>query len=97
MGIPDTILFRNEKEALKLCDVGLVCEPDTPDESIMMANALVQSAPLIAGVTDPKTRRELAKLVFTVARGGFRAGSTGSCPTSMLRGTIEFSETPDNA
>ena len=68
MGIPDTILFRDEKEALKLYDVGLMCEPDTPDESIMMANALVQSAPLIAGATDPETRRDLAKLVFMIAR-----------------------------
>ena len=68
MGIPDTILFRDEQEALKLYDIGLMCEPETPDESIMMANALVQSAPLIAGATDPKIRRELAKLVFTIAR-----------------------------
>ena len=68
MGIPDTILFRDEKEALKLYDVGLMCEPETPDESIMMSNALVQSAPLIAGATDPETRRDLAKLVFTIAR-----------------------------
>ena len=68
MGIPDTILFRDEKEALKLYDVGLMCEPDTPDESIMMANALVQSAPLIAGATDPETRRDLAKTVFSVSR-----------------------------
>ena len=68
MGIPDTILFRDEQEALKLYDVGLMCEPDTPDESIMMANSLVQSAPLIAGATDPTTRRDLAKLAFTVAR-----------------------------
>ena len=68
MGIPDTILFRDEKEALKLYDVGLMCEPDTPDESIMMANSLVQSAPLIAGVTDPQARRDLAKLAFRIAR-----------------------------
>lgn len=68
MGIPDTILFRDEREALKLYDVGLMCEPDIPDESIMMANALVQSAPLIAGASDPATRREIAKTVFTIAR-----------------------------
>ena len=68
MGIPDTILFRDEKEALKLYDVGLMCEPDTPDESIMMANSLVQSAPLIAGATDPQARRDLAKLAFRIAR-----------------------------
>ena len=27
MGIPETILFRDEEEALKLYDVGLMCEP----------------------------------------------------------------------
>ena len=68
MGIPDTILFRDEREALKLYDVGSMCEPETPDESIMMANALVQSALLIAGATEPKIRRDLSKLVFTIAR-----------------------------
>ena len=51
MGIPETILFRDEEEALKLYDIGLICEPDAPIESIVMAHSLINSAPLIAGMT----------------------------------------------
>ena len=44
MGIPDTILFRDEAEALKLYEIGSACEPPTDLESIAMSNCLVNSA-----------------------------------------------------
>ena len=69
MGIPETILFRGEDEALKLYDIGLMCEPDVPMESLVMAHALINSAPLIAGMTDPEDRRKLAKYVYKISRG----------------------------
>ena len=69
MGIPETILFRDEAEALKLYDVGLMCEPDAPIESVVMAHALVNSAPLIAGVTTSEDRRKLANYVYRISRG----------------------------
>ena len=69
MGIPETILFRDGGEALKLYDVGLMCEPDSPMESIVMAHSLVNSAPLIAGITDAEDRRHLAGYVYRVSRG----------------------------
>ena len=69
MGIPETILFRNADEALELYDIGLVCEPEAPIESIVMAHSLVNSAPLIAGMTDPVDRRNLAGYVYKVSRG----------------------------
>ena len=69
MGIPETILFRDGDEALKLYDIGLMCEPDSPMESIVMAHSLVNSAPLIAGMTDPEDRRRLAGYVYRVSRG----------------------------
>ena len=68
MGIPETILFHDADEALKLYDVGQMCEPDSPTESVVMAHSLVNSAPLIAGVTDPEDRRRLAKYVYRIAR-----------------------------
>ena len=34
-----------------------------------MAHSLVNSAPLIAGVTDPEERRNLARYVYRVSRG----------------------------
>ena len=68
MGIPETILFHDADEALKLYDVGQMCEPDSPTESVVMAHSLVNSAPLIAGITDPEDRRRLAKYVYRIAR-----------------------------
>ena len=38
MGIPQTILFRDAEEALKLYDVGLICEPSSEIESVVMAH-----------------------------------------------------------
>ena len=68
MGIPETILFRDEPEALRIYRIGLMCEPTCQMESIAMANSLVNSSPVIAGITDPAERRKLAKYVFRVSR-----------------------------
>ena len=68
MGIPETILFRDADEALELYDVGLMCEPDAPIESVVMANSLINSAPLIAGMTEPDARRQLAQYVYRISR-----------------------------
>lgn len=59
MGIPDTILFANRDEALHLHKVGSICEPPPTDDSIIMANALINSAPAVAGITDEEERRAL--------------------------------------
>lgn len=68
MGIPETILFRDMDEALKIFKIGYCCEPDPDEDSISMANSLVNSAPLVAGITDPKARRDLATYVYSVSR-----------------------------
>ena len=68
MGIPDTILFQDGDEALDLYRVGLMCEPDPTIESVSMAHSLVNSAPLVAGVTEPGPRRDLARYVFRISR-----------------------------
>ena len=68
MGIPETILFRDEADALRLFEIGLLCEPPPEVESIVMANSLINSAPLITGVEDPAARRALAKYVFNISR-----------------------------
>lgn len=68
MGIPEAILFNDEDEALKLFEIGYLCEPPPGQSSIAMANCLVNSAPLVAGITDPKERRDLAEYVYKVSR-----------------------------
>ena len=68
MGIPESILFHDADEALELYDIGHMCEPDAPIESVVMAHALVNSAPLIAGKTEPHDRQHLAQYVYRVSR-----------------------------
>ena len=68
MGIPETILYQDEEEALRLFDIGTVCEPDPEAEAVVMAHALINSAPLVIGITDSPERRKLAKYVFTISR-----------------------------
>ena len=69
MGIPESILFTNEAEALHLHRVAMLCEPPMADESIIMANALINSAPLVAGITDPPARRAMVEReIYPISR-----------------------------
>ena len=68
MGIPETILYRDEAEAWRLFRAGKMCEPVPDLESIAMANSLINSAPLVIGVKESSSRRNLAKYVFKVSR-----------------------------
>lgn len=67
-GVPETILFRNFDEGLELCRIGFLCEPEPSEEAVLMANALINSAPLITGATDPEKRQAMAKFVYRVSR-----------------------------
>ena len=68
MGIPSAILFRDEEDARHLRRIGSMCEPPPSPESAVMANALINSAPLVIGVADPSERRKMASFVFKVSR-----------------------------
>ena len=68
MGIPDSILFADEEEALRVFEIGRLCEPEPDFESIAMANALINSGPLLVDMTDPKVRQNFANYVFRVSR-----------------------------
>ena len=66
-GVPDEILFRNYDEAMELCRVGFLCEPPPDLESILMANGLINSAPLIVGA-EGQARRRFVKFVYRISR-----------------------------
>lgn len=68
MGIPESILFANEEEANEIFRVGGICEPPPSIESIIMASSLINSAPLFAGLTQPKERQNLANYIAMVSR-----------------------------
>ena len=87
MGIPETILYRGEKDALELFEIGRLIEPEPDVESVVMANALIQSAPLVIGITDSGDRRNLVGYVYKVSRaliGNDLADQLGYPNTSTL-------------
>ena len=68
MGIPETILFRHEQDALEIFRIGKICEPPPSMESIAMASSLINSAPLVAGITQAQDRQKLAAHVAQISR-----------------------------
>lgn len=87
MGVPDTILFHGEEDALELFELGRLLEPEPGFESVVMANALIQSAPLVIGITDTNDRRHLVRYVYKVSRaliGDDLADRLGYPDTSTL-------------
>ena len=68
MGVPETILYRDEEEALEIFRIGLLCEPPPSLESIVLATSLINSAPLIAGIDNDDERRNLSGYVAQISR-----------------------------
>ena len=69
MGIPETILYTTEEEARHMFKLGFLCEPDPTDESVIMSNALINSAPLVAGISEPAVRIALVKnRIYPISR-----------------------------
>ena len=42
MGIPETILYKTEEEALHMFKIGFMSEPEPGDESVIMTNETVK-------------------------------------------------------
>ena len=95
MGIPETILFHDAEEALRLYDIGHMCEPVFAPESIAMAHSLVNAAPLIAGVTEPEARRGLARYVYRISRAliGNETANALEYPALSAFGTVWWFKT----
>lgn len=68
MGVPESIHFDSEQSALALQRMGTICEPPPSFESIIMANALINSAPIVIGISEPEPRRKLAKHIYRISR-----------------------------
>ena len=68
MGIPEDIMFHDRASSLRIFRIAATCEPPPDDDAIIMANSIVNSAPILLGITEPKERREMAAFVYQVSR-----------------------------
>ena len=68
IGVRDPLLFRSQKEGLRLYQVAAACEPSPDLDAIAMANCIVNSVPLAIGISAPKARAELSRYLYRVSR-----------------------------
>ncbi len=68
MGIPESILFKDEAEALRMFEIGRLCEPEMDLESIIMANSLIKAAGRVVGISDQEEARKLTTYAYKVSR-----------------------------
>ncbi len=86
MGVPETILYTNQEEAARIYHITSLLEPETGEESVVMANTLIDSAPKLSGITDPTEAKELIEFAHRLSRAllgdrmgdqlGFKKGNT---------------------
>ena len=69
MGVPGAMLYTDEEDALRWYAIGSACEPAPTANAVITSNALINSAPLVAGITDPDTRADLVRnTIYPVSR-----------------------------
>ena len=95
MGVPDAILFTDEDDANRILETGRICEPEPDLESIIMAHALINSAPLVLDMTEPAQRRAAAQHIFKVSRAliGNDLADQLRLPPSRTLGTLTWLKT----
>ena len=90
MGIPETILYTNEAEAIKIRKIGYMCEPPPDADSVAVANMLIQSIPSVAGITDPVEKENLMTLAYRLSRAliGNKLANEFQYPKMSTTGTL---------
>ena len=68
MGVPESILYHSQDEAQKLFKIGLRCEPSPDNDAANMANVLIQSIPIVAGLTEPGEQKIMRDLAYRISR-----------------------------
>ena len=68
MGIPESIMFHDQASAHRTFRIAAMCEPTPDDDAIIMANSIVNSAPILLGFKETQERREMAAFIYQVSR-----------------------------
>ncbi len=67
MGVPEAIRFRDFASSVRAFEVAVLSEPQPGFDSIIMANSIINSAPIVLGLTEPEERRGKAKYAYQVS------------------------------
>ena len=69
MGVPEPLMFYSQKEGLQLLRVARAFEPPPEFEAVALAHCIVNSAPVVVGIAEPKKRAAFARYAFRISRG----------------------------
>ena len=93
IGTPEALLFEgDEAKTAAMQRIATICEPPPGDESSVIANALVKSVPLIAGLESERKRRDMEIHVYRVSRAllGDELADALGFPKQMTRGLLRW-------
>ncbi|MCE2492656.1 MAG: DUF2236 domain-containing protein [Alphaproteobacteria bacterium] len=95
MGIPETVLYTDGADAKRIYRIGYLCEPPPNVDSIVMANALINAIPGVAGLDDPVEKQNVLKLAYRLSRAllGNELADQYQYPKSSTFGTLFFFRT----
>ena len=87
LGVPEQLAFVDMASALRLFEIASLCEPPADYDSIIMANSIINSAPLVLGYTAPAIRRKWAARLYKISRAliGDEAAESLAYPPSPRR------------
>ena len=68
MGVPEPLMFHGQAEGLRLYRVATTCEPPPDLDAVALAHCIVNSAPVVVGVNEPRARAAFAQYVYGVSR-----------------------------
>ena len=61
-------MFHDYASSIRAFEIGTLCEPPPDEDAIIMANSIINSAPIVLGNSEPKTRRAQAAYFYQVSR-----------------------------
>lgn len=68
MGVPPDLQCATYEQARRFHELAMLCEPEPDIDNIILANALINSAPLLLGQDEPARRRALSRHIYRVSR-----------------------------
>lgn len=68
LGVPNEIFFNDIDEAMRLKEIGFLCEPRPDVESSSMAQAIINSVPDLMNITDPRKKKKITSALYRASR-----------------------------
>ena len=93
IGAPEHLLFEGDYEkTLEFAQIATLCEPSPNEESAVIANALIEALPLIAGKTDFADHDAMVKHVSRVSRAvlGDELADQLQIPKLLTKGLLQW-------